>query len=52
MGALAEALEEGLLSLHVGATFSLPDAATALQAAVTGRAVGLTVLTLDPSPEP
>src|SRR5947199_6245094 len=50
LAALAEALKEGLLSLHVGATFSLADAATALQAAVTGRAAGATVLTLDPSP--
>ena len=49
LAALAEALKEGLLSLHVGATFSLADAATALQAAVTGRAAGATVLTLDPS---
>src|SRR5438876_3489840 len=52
LAALAEALKDGLLSLHVGATFSLADAATALQAAVTGRAAGATVLTLDPSPKP
>ena len=52
LAALAEALEEGLLALHVGATFSLADAATALQAAVSGRAAGATVLTLDPSPKP
>ena len=51
LAALAEALKEGVLSLHVGATFALADAATALQAAVTGRAGGATVLTLDPSPE-
>jgi NADPH:quinone reductase-like Zn-dependent oxidoreductase len=52
LAALAEALREGLLSLHVGATFALADAATALQAAVTGRAAGAIVLTLDPNPEP
>jgi NADPH:quinone reductase-like Zn-dependent oxidoreductase len=52
LAALAEALKEGLLSLHVGATFSLADAATALQAAVIGRAAGATVLMFDPSPEP
>jgi NADPH:quinone reductase-like Zn-dependent oxidoreductase len=49
---LVGALEEGLLSLQVGATFALADAATALQAAVSGRAPGATVLTLDPSPQP
>jgi NADPH:quinone reductase-like Zn-dependent oxidoreductase len=52
LAALAEALKEGLLSLRVGAIFALADAATALQAAVTGRAAGATVLTLDQSPEP
>jgi hypothetical protein len=31
----------------VGATFPLADAATALQGAVTGRAAGATVLTLE-----
>jgi len=31
----------------VGATFALADAATALQGAVTGRAAGATVLTLE-----
>jgi hypothetical protein len=31
----------------VGATFPLADAATALQGAVTGRAPGATVLTLE-----
>jgi len=41
------ALADGLLSLHVGATFPLADAATALQGAVTGRAAGATVLTLE-----
>jgi NADPH:quinone reductase-like Zn-dependent oxidoreductase len=52
LAALAEALKDGLLSLNVGATFALADAATALQGAVTGRAAGATVLTLDRSPEP
>src|ERR671931_733147 len=46
LAALAEALEDGLLSLNVGARFALADAATALQGAVTGA----TVLNLDPSP--
>jgi NADPH:quinone reductase-like Zn-dependent oxidoreductase len=46
LGALVAALEEGLLSLHVVATFPLADAATALQNAITGRAGGATVLTL------
>jgi NADPH:quinone reductase-like Zn-dependent oxidoreductase len=44
---LVAALADGLLSLHVGATFALADAATALQGAVTGRAAGATVLTLE-----
>jgi NADPH:quinone reductase-like Zn-dependent oxidoreductase len=52
LAALAEALKEGLLSFRVGAIFALADAATALQAAVTGLAAGATVLTLDQSPEP
>jgi hypothetical protein len=41
------ALADGLLSLRVGATFPLAEAATALQGAVTGRAAGATVLTLE-----
>ena len=49
---LAEALKDGLLSLDVGARFALADAATALQGAVTGRAAGATVLTLDQNSEP
>ena len=49
LAALAEALEDGLLSLSIGARFALADAATALQGAVTGRAAGATVLTLDQS---
>jgi NADPH:quinone reductase-like Zn-dependent oxidoreductase len=52
LAALAEALKDGLLSLNVGARFALADAATALQDAVTGRAAGTIVLTLDHSPEP
>lgn len=52
LAALAEALEDGLLSLNVGARFALADAATALQGAVTGRAAGATVLTLDQNSEP
>ena len=47
LAALVAALADGLLSLHVGATFPLADAATALQGAVTGRAAGATVLTLE-----
>jgi NADPH:quinone reductase-like Zn-dependent oxidoreductase len=52
LAALAEALKDGLLSLDVGARFALADAATALQGAVTGRAAGATVLTLDQNSEP
>src|ERR687888_2319262 len=52
LAALAEALEDGLLSLTVAARFALADAATALQGAVTGRAAGATVLTLDQNSEP
>lgn len=52
LAALAEALEDGLLSLTVGARFALADAATALQGAVTGRAAGATVLTLGHDAEP
>jgi NADPH:quinone reductase-like Zn-dependent oxidoreductase len=52
LSALAEALEDGLLSLNVAARFALADAATALQGAVTGRAAGATVLTLDQNSEP
>jgi NADPH:quinone reductase-like Zn-dependent oxidoreductase len=52
LSALAEALEDGLLSLNVAARSALADAATALQGAVTGRAAGATVLTLDQNSEP
>ncbi len=51
LAALVEALANGLLSLHVAATLPLADAAKALQSAVTGRAAGATVLTLERSPE-
>ncbi|HYY32147.1 MAG TPA: NADP-dependent oxidoreductase [Gaiellaceae bacterium] len=51
LAVLAEALKDGLLSLNVGARFALADAASALQAAVTGRAAGAIVLTLDHSSE-
>jgi NADPH:quinone reductase-like Zn-dependent oxidoreductase len=50
LAALVAALADGLLSLHVGATFPLAEAATALQGAVTGRAAGATVLTLEGVP--
>ena len=46
LAVLVAALADGLLSLHVGATFPLADAAAALQGAVSGRAAGATVLTL------
>jgi NADPH:quinone reductase-like Zn-dependent oxidoreductase len=52
LAALAEALEDGLLSLNVGARFPLAQAAPALQGTVTGRAAGATVLTLDRNSEP
>ena len=52
LAALAEALEDGLLSINVRARFALAAAATALQGAVTGRAAGATVLTLDQNSEP
>ncbi len=47
LAALAEQLEVGSLSLNVGATFRLSDAAISLQGAVTGRVAGATVLTPD-----
>jgi NADPH:quinone reductase-like Zn-dependent oxidoreductase len=52
LAALAEALDNGLLSLTVGTRLPLADAAAALQGAVTGRAAGATVLTLDQNSEP
>ena len=47
LAALVAALADGLLSLHLGATFPLVEAAMALQGAVDGRAAGATVLTLE-----
>jgi NADPH:quinone reductase-like Zn-dependent oxidoreductase len=47
LAALAGQLEAGSLSLNVGATFGLAEAAIALRGAVTGRVAGATVLTLD-----
>jgi NADPH:quinone reductase-like Zn-dependent oxidoreductase len=50
LAALAEALEDGLLSVDIGARLALADAAAALQGAIAGSAAGATVLTLDQSP--
>jgi NADPH:quinone reductase-like Zn-dependent oxidoreductase len=50
LGALAELLAQGLLSIHVGATRPIAQAATALRDAVAGRASGAIVLTLQQSP--
>jgi NADPH:quinone reductase-like Zn-dependent oxidoreductase len=47
LAALADALADGRLALHLGATFPLAEAATALQATVSGRASGASVLTLE-----
>ncbi len=52
LGALVAELADGLLSLHVAATFPLAEAATALGGALTGRAAGANVLTLESSPGP
>jgi NADPH:quinone reductase-like Zn-dependent oxidoreductase len=46
LGALAAALADGMLTLHLGATVPLADAAAALQTASAGRASGATALTL------
>jgi NADPH:quinone reductase-like Zn-dependent oxidoreductase len=46
LAALVEILAHGLLSLHMGATRPLAEAATALQDAVAGRVAGATVLML------
>jgi NADPH:quinone reductase-like Zn-dependent oxidoreductase len=46
LATLVAALADGMLSLHLGATVPLVEAAAALQAASTGRASGATVLTL------
>jgi NADPH:quinone reductase len=50
LAALVETLAQGLLSLHVTATRPLAQAATALQDAVAGRALGASVLMLQRSP--
>jgi NADPH:quinone reductase-like Zn-dependent oxidoreductase len=47
LAVLVAAFADGLLSLQVAATFQLADAAAALQGAVSGRAAGATVLTLE-----
>ena len=47
LAALAGPLEVGLLSVNVGATLGLSDAAIALRGAVTSRVAGATVLTPD-----
>jgi NADPH:quinone reductase-like Zn-dependent oxidoreductase len=52
LATLVAALANGLLSLDVAVTFPLAEAATAFHGAVTGRAAGATVLTLERSPEP
>jgi NADPH:quinone reductase-like Zn-dependent oxidoreductase len=46
LAALSAALADGVLSLHLGATFPLAEAAAALGTASSGRASGATVLTL------
>jgi hypothetical protein len=51
LAGLVAALANELLSLHVAATIPLAEAATALQGAVTCRAGGADVLTLERSPE-
>lgn len=51
LAALVAALADGLLSLHLGATLPLADAATALRSTAAGRASGATVLTLPHTPE-
>ena len=49
LAALAAALAEGLLSLHVAATVPVAEAAAALKRAVAGRAAGAIVLALERS---
>jgi len=46
LAALVETLSQGLLSLHIGATRPLAEAAMALQGAVAGQVAGATVLVL------
>jgi NADPH:quinone reductase-like Zn-dependent oxidoreductase len=50
LAALVAALADGMLSLHLGETVPLAEAAAALQTASAGRASGATVLTLSPRP--
>jgi NADPH:quinone reductase-like Zn-dependent oxidoreductase len=50
LGALVAALAKGALSLHLGATAPLAEAAAALRTATAGRASGATVLTLSHAP--
>jgi NADPH:quinone reductase-like Zn-dependent oxidoreductase len=52
LAALVAILADGLLSFHVTATFPLAEAAAALGGAVSGRAVGASVLTLEHSRKP
>jgi NADPH:quinone reductase-like Zn-dependent oxidoreductase len=49
LSALAAALAEGVLTLQVGATLPLAEAAAALRDAVSGRVGGASVLTLEPN---
>src|SRR3954471_14628743 len=50
LAALVRALADEMVSLHLGATVPLTEAAAALQTAAAGRASGATVLTLSHSP--
>ena len=47
LAALARELAEGTLSLRIGATYPLAEAATALEAVVAGRVAGASVLTVE-----
>src|SRR3954463_3650061 len=51
LAALVAALADGTLSLHLGTTVPLAEAAAALRTASAGRASGATVLMLSPSSE-
>src|SRR5262249_23263661 len=51
LAALAAALADGLLSVHVAPTFPLSEAAAAVKGAVAGRAAGAAVLTPQRSPD-
>jgi NADPH:quinone reductase-like Zn-dependent oxidoreductase len=48
--ALAERFEAGQLTVPIGATFRLADAAAALAHVAAGHAHGKTVVTLEPAP--